>query len=117
MFDTGYTEQITNYMTSGYNALKTGKQTITVTSDGYTATFEVTVINQPAFALGDADRNGKTDVKDATLIQRFLAEYEEPGDDQRWLADADGDGSITIDDVTLLQMYIAECDVTLGVQA
>ena len=39
----GSTSEITGYTTSGFNALKTGRQTITVTYGDFTTTFNVTV--------------------------------------------------------------------------
>ena len=43
LYTDGSARPITDYTVSGYNALKTGTQTITVTSGGFTATFTVTV--------------------------------------------------------------------------
>ena len=44
VYSDGSREEITEYETSGYNALRTGKQTITVSSQGKTAIFTVEVV-------------------------------------------------------------------------
>ncbi len=71
-------------------------------------------INFVPLQLGDTNFDGKINVRDATAIQRHLAEYESLTEVQQAMADVNGDGYITIEDATLLQMYIAEYDVVLG---
>ena len=75
---------------------------------------ELSVGTVTAAKTGDTNGDGQLTIRDATAIQRHLAEYELLTPEQQALADTNGDGSITIDDVTLLQMYLAEYDVTLG---
>ena len=63
---------------------------------------------------GDLDGDGRVDVNDATVLQRYIAEYTDLSDRQLAAADVNGDGMVTIDDVTHLQRYLAEYDVILG---
>lgn len=58
--------------------------------------------------FGDLDGSGKANINDATLLQRYLAEYITLDDAQLAIADFNGDGKITINDVTALQCYLAE---------
>ena len=85
-----------------------------VNSDMDYLTPELSVGTVTAAKTGDTNGDGQLTIRDATAIQRHLAEYELLTPEQQALADTNGDGSITIDDVTLLQMYLAEYDVTLG---
>ena len=68
--------------------------------------------------IGDANLDGKTNVKDVTAIQRHLAEIESFNANQLVSADVNGDGEVTIDDATHLQTYLAEFDgIVLGKQS
>ena len=66
------------------------------------------------FIYGDADGNGRVDVRDVTAIQRHLADINTLTGKQLGAADTNGDGNVTIEDATLLQMFLAEYDVVLG---
>lgn len=57
---------------------------------------------------GDVDTNGVINVKDVTLLQRYLADLEDLNQVQLKSADCDWDDCATIDDVTELQRYLAE---------
>ncbi|MGN0491477.1 dockerin type I domain-containing protein [Ruminococcus sp.] len=58
--------------------------------------------------VGDSNLNGKIDIKDATAIQRHLANIEVFNDIQLAAADVNADGTVSIKDATLIQMYCAE---------
>ncbi len=58
--------------------------------------------------VGDSNLNGKIDIKDATAIQRHLANIEVFNDTQLAAADVNSDGTVSIKDATLIQMYCAE---------
>lgn len=64
--------------------------------------------------IGDANCDGKLNIRDVTAIQRFAGEFIQFNDEQLALADTNGDGVVTIEDATHLQMYLAEYDVQLG---
>ena len=61
--------------------------------------------------LGDADRNANVNVKDATLIQKFVASLENLDDYQLLCADADLSGNVNVKDATLIQKYVAGIQV------
>ncbi len=59
-------------------------------------------------ASGDVDLAEDRNIKDATLIQKYLADIVELTPLQKLVADTDGDGKITIKDATLIQKDIAD---------
>lgn len=56
---------------------------------------------------GDADLNYQINVKDATMIQKFLVDLVTPNGLQKAVSEVDGDGVVTIKDVTMVQKYCA----------
>ena len=73
--------------------------------------------DEPFNLIGDVNRNGIVTIEDATLLQRYLAEYMnsngEPlfdinDEQQKKLTDANKDGHISIKDVTTIQLIVAE---------
>ncbi len=65
--------------------------------------------------LGDADGDGSVTISDATMIQKYLAEFDMPENFVLKACDADGDGRVTINDVTAIQKYLAEMDAPEGI--
>ncbi|MEE0957880.1 MAG: dockerin type I domain-containing protein [Ruminococcus sp.] len=61
----------------------------------------------PPLELGDVDQNGRVDICDCTMIQRYAATIESLDARQLVAADYDGDGSVTISDATAIQKAIA----------
>lgn len=56
---------------------------------------------------GDANQDGKIDIKDATAIQKYLAEIIEFSAVQEDVADFNHSGKVTISDVTAIQKMLA----------
>lgn len=69
----------------------------------------------PVFILGDTDGDNKVTITDATMIQKYLAEYDVSETFIFEAANTDGDGRITISDATVIQRYLAEIDVPEGI--
>lgn len=67
------------------------------------------------FMIGDANLDGKIDIKDVTAIQRHIASFETLTADALLTADTNGDGDITIEDATTLQMYLAEYETASNI--
>ncbi len=61
----------------------------------------------PAFDLGDVDKDGDINIKDATAIQKHIAMLITLDDEAIILADYDGDSEVTIKDATAIQKKIA----------
>ena len=57
--------------------------------------------------LGDADLNGTVNVKDATAIQKHLADIQKLSETGVVLADVDGNNNVNIKDATAIQKYVA----------
>ncbi len=64
--------------------------------------------DDPGILKGDADGNGVVNVKDATYVQKHIAELDDALTINIKVADMDGDGKITVADATLIQILIAE---------
>ena len=108
VYENGTKKAVEDYQLTGFESVK-GEQTVTVTFGEFSETFIVHV-----YELGDANLDGRINVRDVTAIQRHIADLEKIDDEQLAVADANGDGVVTIDDATLLQMFLAEYDVILG---
>ena len=61
-----------------------------------------------SYLLGDADGDGAVTINDVTAIQKFIAEIEVPGFNEK-AADIDGNG-LNISDGTNIQRYLAGFD-------
>lgn len=59
------------------------------------------------YQKGDVNCDGKINVKDATLVQKYLAKIVDLTDEQRGLADFNGDLTVSISDATDIQKWIA----------
>lgn len=99
--------QVTNYKVSGFNPSVLGKQTITVSLEGKTETFTVTV-----YAMGDVDGDGQITSADATKILQHEAGWGVAINTSA--ADVDGNGQINRDDATKILQHVAGWDITLG---
>lgn len=65
--------------------------------------------DEPAANIyGDVDLNGKVNVKDATLIQKAIADLATLDELQAALADVNADGKVNVKDATEIQKWIAE---------
>ena len=62
----------------------------------------------------DINGDGRNNIKDATFIQKCLAQIKTMTEEQSKLADVDLDGTVTINDVTMLQKYFAQMSVGSG---
>ena len=106
LYNDGNREETTEYTVSGYNALKKGVQTVTVTYNTFTATFEVFLSDA---LLGDIDLDGKVTGIDSNYMKRTMAgemQVEEKTD-RYFACDMNGDGAINALDSALLRRTIA----------
>ena len=59
------------------------------------------------YQIGDVNRDGKLNIRDATLIQKYLAKMTDFDSEQTLLADFKADNKVNIKDATLIQKRIA----------
>ncbi len=59
------------------------------------------------YIMGDADLDGKINIKDATLIQKFTVKLETLTDIQIVLSNVNSTGGVNIKDATIVQKYVA----------
>ena len=71
----------------------------------YTATYSAT----RKYISGDVDADGTVTMKDATLLWRYVADWDGIVINEL-AADVDRDGKITLKDATILRRYVAEWD-------
>lgn len=60
------------------------------------------------YCAGDVDCDKNITIKDATLIQKYLADLENFSYLQQRTSEVDGDDKITIKDATMIQKYVAD---------
>ena len=65
---------------------------------------------EDAGVMGDADGDGKVNIKDATAIQKHTAGIIELSETGELFADVDGNGSVNVKDATAIQKHIAGID-------
>ena len=67
------------------------------------------VKSRSSYLLGDVNGDGKVSIRDATLIQMYLASFAEAlefmSEDNLICADVNEDGSVNILDATMIQKY------------
>lgn len=90
------------------NAFKrTDNVTLYVKENSYAMNFaiknKIPYVIEREKLIGDVNLDGVLTIDDATLIQKYLAEFVDFSDEQIELADVNGDGFINIIDVTRLQ--------------
>lgn len=102
------------------SALET-KPTITVSTETIATetnvkvhTTETTYPIEIQILYGDADQNGKVNVKDATLIQKHLADIYKLEGQALICADVNRDDTINIKDATIIQKFVAGLAEKLG---
>ena len=94
--------------------------TVTTPGDDTTATTpgEKPTVGGETYVIGDADSDGTVNIKDATIIQKYIADLDVNnfGEDA---ADANLDGTINIKDATEIQKWIADLltDSLIGTDA
>ena len=60
------------------------------------------------YYIGDTDLSGKINIKDATLIQKYVADISYLDHTQLFLANCNGEGGVNIKDATQIQKYCAD---------
>ena len=68
---------------------------------------KIWVLEKVNYIRGDANVDGKYDIRDATFVQKYLSGMETLGNLQLFLSDANFDGSVTMQDVTKIQRDFA----------
>ena len=73
--------------------------------------FKITYATTNCGSIGDVNFDNVIDIRDSTMIQRYLAKLNEFDDTQITLSDTDNDGRLTVKDATLLQKYIVNIPI------
>ncbi len=91
----------------------TATATVTVTAS---ADVTETTAGVAEYMYGDADLNGKINVKDATTIQKFAAKMLTLDEVAKIQADVTGDMKVNVKDATSIQKYIAKLILVFPVE-
>ena len=75
------------------------------------STVPTTVVEGKTYLLGDADSNGKINVKDATVVQKHTAKLLMLIGDATICADVNSDSKINVNDATAIQKFAAKLPV------
>lgn len=111
-FDNGTKTLIDNYELSAFDPQLLGVQTIKVSYNGFSESFDVNVIERDIYELpGDLDGNGVRSVTDLIMLNSYLenGEAESKIEKERYyLMDVNLDGKVNADDVDALSKIISE---------
>ena len=88
---------------------KSGEYTLTVSSEDCNKEYAEKTVCFTVYDMlvGDADGDASVNIKDASLIQRYLAGFAEDVQIYTDMADCDGDESVNIKDASAIQRFIA----------
>lgn len=103
---TKFSEPSTNDSQSTHPAEKTEPSERTTSAEDQTTPTE-TSPHKGDFLLGDVNRDGKLNIRDATLIQKYLAKMVTFDEEQMIIADITLDKKVNIKDATYIQKKIA----------
>ena len=106
VYSDGHVETVEDYEVSEITDV-VGMQSVIVSYNGFTKTFDVIVTEKVELMLGDVDGDGEITIKDATALQKYLARLDTLTDEQLKRADVDKDGDVKIKDATMIQKFIA----------
>lgn len=85
---------------------ETPSQSVTAPTETTEAT-EPATEPEPEFSTGDVNMDGKLNIRDATVIQKYLAKLTDLSKDEKKLADFDLNGKVNVRDATAIQKKIA----------
>ena len=68
---------------------------------------EIIPVLKPAHLIGDVNRDGKVDVLDAIVIQKYAAEKATLDAEQLYIGDVNNDGTVDVLDAIMIQKYAA----------
>ncbi len=89
----------------------TTNTTDTTPTESATAPTGTTGGEENTYLLGDADSDGKVNVKDATIIQKHAAKLLTLIGDSTFRADVNSDTKINVKDATAIQKYVAKIEI------
>ena len=82
----------------GYKVNEPGEYTLIITKGDKELTVNFTILDKPAYKMGDMDKDGEITVGDALMTLRIAAKLVVATDEQSIIGDVDKDGDITVGD-------------------
>lgn len=95
-----------SYFTTGTDIVDIMDYLKAANNDDLGATFVIKAITKLSAKYGDADLDGDITIKDATLIQKHIAEIVSLKDAQITVSDFNNDNAINIKDASSIQWYL-----------
>ncbi len=92
-------------------ALATEDEIVATDDEASDITPEASPDENPMRLLGDTDNNSVVNVKDATLIRKFIADLSTLDEISQIYADVDRNETVNIKDATVIQKYVADIDI------
>ncbi|MBQ2729229.1 MAG: leucine-rich repeat protein [Clostridia bacterium] len=105
MSDGTYEPITVGYTVSGFTSNSVGTVTVTVSYNGYTASFELSVVKY--YMIGDVNGDANLNALDSFMLAMIVCQAEFPSEDQLVTADINGDGKINAIDSNLMRRVIA----------
>ncbi|MBR3971573.1 MAG: starch-binding protein [Ruminococcus sp.] len=65
--------------------------------------------------MGDSDLSGNVNVKDATLIQKYVASLETLSDKALFVSNVDGSSNVNVKDATAIQKFVASIETGFNI--
>ncbi len=81
---------------------------VTEVTDATSATHPTEIVEEVVGIIGDANADGKVNIKDATVIQKHIAKMDTGVELNLPIVDCFEDGKINIKDATLIQKFLAK---------
>ena len=82
----------------GYKINEPGEYSLIITKGEKELVINFTILDKPAYKMGDMDKDGEITVGDALMTLRIAAKLVVATDEQRIIGDVDKDGEITVGD-------------------
>lgn len=98
----------TEAATSTPDETETVTQAQVTSTPGEIATHPTEIIEEVVGIIGDANEDSKISIKDATVIQKYIANMSVGFEVDTHIADANRDTKVNIKDATLIQKYLAK---------
>ena len=90
------------------DVLSSNQSTVSMLNNAIAALVPIGSDSQVIGLLGDSDNNSKVDIRDVTLVQKYVAGFLTMDETQLVFADGDRNGDVDVRDATIVQKYVAD---------
>ena len=90
------------------DVLSSNQSTVSMLNEAIATLVPIGSDSQVIGLLGDSDNNSKVDIRDVTLVQKYVAGLLTMDETQLVFADGDRNGDVDVRDATIVQKYVAD---------